>query len=206
MMEVKVASFVLLCVQQSVTVALASPAASPASYTPLREGMCDGSAHNTHLEGFVITSGGLSVSFCNSTAWTFRDLNFSTATPKETLSTTSPILTPTGFAQVVSNVRVAPNESSKLWPPLHPVVCPVVPRGPNGPPAPGASEGSGFLGTGHGGEYVFGLELVATPAGPPERMNLLGGEALPLAKVWPSGAMLQVEKHSQIGPFEVQER
>ena len=55
--------------------AASSGVLSPASYATLSMGRCAGPGHEAHEEGFVISSGGLSVSFCNMTAWTFRDLN-----------------------------------------------------------------------------------------------------------------------------------
>eukprot|EP00750_Incisomonas_marina_P026994 INCI607.3.p1 GENE.INCI607.3~~INCI607.3.p1 ORF type:complete len:324 (+),score=32.64 INCI607.3:128-1099(+) len=101
--------------------------------------------------GVRIVVGPYNLTTCNATAWTFRDLWYEGFE----------LLSPTGFTQTVSNVDIAPNTHSTVWPALQPVspACPVIRQGPNGPPAPGAPAGSGFLGTGHGGEFVFSVTL-----------------------------------------------
>ena len=183
----------------------------------------------TESTGVVLTVGPTNVSFCNITAWTFRQYIYN---GKEVLS-------PTGFTQTVSNVNIAPNTGQTVWPPVHPIspAAPPVKQGANGPPAPGSPGGSGFLGTGHGGEYVFSVELYVTPksgdsgsGGSGTRVyNLLGdgkGSAPPLPAAglhWPaavastddsaiigsasaSSMTLTVVKQSQIGPFLTTER
>lgn len=70
----------------------------PAAYAPLlgaRRCIGDYSAHS-RVRGFEVTAGGLTVSFCNATAWTFRDLNCTWPDGQ-----TERVLTPTGFAQVM---------------------------------------------------------------------------------------------------------
>eukprot|EP00041_Stephanoeca_diplocostata_P035001 m.1216586 g.1216586 ORF g.1216586 m.1216586 type:complete len:265 (+) comp24614_c0_seq7:3554-4348(+) len=59
----------------------------------------------------------------------------------------------------------------------------------------GAPNGSGFLGTGHGGEYVFAVALHST-AGDSRNLLTPGQHAQ-----WPAGTGLTVVKESQIGPF-----
>ena len=49
--------------------------------------------------GVVVTAGLINVSFCNKTAWTFRDLIYEGVQ----------VLSPTGFTQTVSNVNIQPN-------------------------------------------------------------------------------------------------
>tara|TARA_B110000208_G_C11759884_1_gene426480 strand:- start:10 stop:1830 length:1821 start_codon:yes stop_codon:yes gene_type:complete len=178
--------------------------ALPSAYAPHRE-HCP--------SGFWLYASGLNISFCNNTAWTFRDVHW--LSPAN--DTLQPVLSATGFAQCVSNVRVGPNASRAKWPPLRRIspFTSVIKRGPNGPPAPGAPGGSGFLGTGHGGEYVFALNLLAAVATPPRSsgraswplhaINLLADARLPVAQTWSPDTPLTVVKDSQIGPFLVVE-
>lgn len=59
----------------------------------------------------------------------------------------------------------------------------------------GAPNGSGFLGTGHGGEYVFSVAVHSTAGD--SRDLLTPGQHVH----WPEGTGLTVVKESQIGPF-----
>ena len=151
-----------------------------ASYTPLKY-CITGSQPSS---GFILSAAGLNISFCNNTAWTFRSLTLA--------DSGAPVLTATGFAQTVANVFVPANESEAKWPPLHPIHpgCPVIPRGP-----------SGFLGTGHGGEYVFSLHLYSDQ----QEIDLLNNSVLPPARAWSGLKDIAVVKKSQIGPFLVAE-
>ena len=152
------------------------PSSVNASYTPLTK-CVTGSQPSS---GFILSAAGLNISFCNNTAWTFRSLTLA--------DSASPVLTATGFAQTVSNVRVPANESEAKWPPLQPIHpgCPVIPRGP-----------SGFLGTGHGGEYVFSLILHSGQ----QEIDLLRNSTLPPARSWNDLKNISIVKKSQIGPF-----
>jgi hypothetical protein len=88
--------------------------------------------------------------------------------------------------------KPCPETTTALWPPLRPVAQPIVPITPcgagwgpqpglpGGGPAQGNDTCSGFLGTGHGGEYVYAVSLHAGG----EVINLL--DAAPTAgKQWP---------------------
>eukprot|EP01043_Picozoa_sp_COSAG02_P068460 COSAG02_NODE_11379_length_1736_cov_1.534514_1_plen_452_part_00 len=88
--------------------------------------------------------------------------------------------------------KPCPETTTSLWPPLRPVKQPIIPITPCGAgwgPQPGLPGGgpiqgnetcSGFLGTGHGGEYVYSVSLHAGD----EVINLL--DASPTArKQWP---------------------
>jgi hypothetical protein len=86
--------------------------------------------------------------------------------------------------------------------------APVIPQATSpSPPAPNAPPTSGFLGTGHGGEFVFAVELQANADGASTVYNLLRdgvGPGLPLPPAgveWAAGTSLIVTKRSQIGPF-----
>lgn len=144
--------------------------------------------------GIRLNVGEYNATLCNSTAWTLRDL----------WHKSFQLLSPTGFTGCVSNLNIVPNTGEAHWPPLEKQSpsCPVIKQGPNGPPAPGSPSGSGFLGTGHGGEIVYTLTLLV---GQNETYDLLGeghGPALPSAgMVWPADTTLTFRKHSQIGPF-----
>ncbi len=85
-----------------------------------------------------------------------------------------------------------PETTTALWPPLWPVAQPIIPITPcgngwgpqpglpGGGPAQGNDTCSGFLGTGHGGEYIYAVTLHAGG----EAINLL--DAAPTAgKQWP---------------------
>ena len=172
--------------------------------------------------GVVVTVGRANVSFCNTTAWTYREYTFDSVE----------VLSPTGFTQTVSNVNIAPNTGAAVWPPVHTIspAAPPVKQGANGPAAPGSPAGSGFLGTGHGGEFVYSVELHVTEQSGKDDgesatvYNLLGdgkGSAPPLPPDglhWPgavtstpsssasTGVTLAVVKQSQIGPFLTTER
>ena len=144
--------------------------------------------------GYHLRVGPYNMSVCNATAWTYRELSFEAA----------PVLSATGFTQVVSNVNIAPNTADQVWPAVLPrsPSCPVIPQGPNGPPAPGAPSGSGFLGTGHGGELVSTL-LLQTGDGPTYDL-LHEGHATPMpvaGLALPPGLGLRLTKTSQMGPF-----
>jgi hypothetical protein len=99
-------------------------------------------------------SGPYNITVCNNTAWTFRSLWHGGVA----------VLTPTGFAQTVSNVNIqnVTGAAQQLWPPLRPIsaACPVLPLAPC-PPSTTEGSCSTFLGTGHGGEYVFSVVLHA---------------------------------------------
>ena len=152
--------------------------------------LCPGIMH-----GVQVGTGDYNVTVCNNTAWTYRSL----------WHNSSAVLTATGFAQTVSNVHL-PNTSNAheaVWPPLEPVApsCPVIPRVPCPPAKPGAPQGScsGFLGTGHGGEYVFSVTLHG-PDG--STVDLL--RASPEQKKrWAAadGSRISIIKQSQIGAY-----
>ena len=185
----------------------ASAALDSAFCTPLADAapVCRG-------RGYKLRVGSYNLSVCNDTAWTFRNLlHGSDKTARDEL------LSPTGFTQTVSNVNVAPNTAAEIWPPLRPVACPVIPQGPNGPAAPGAPHGSGFLGTGHGGELIYSVSLLVSTSSRLDgdsggsrggTYNLLdpsfrGGS-------WGKGTnenvTLTIVKESQIGPFLASQR
>ena len=142
--------------------------------------------------------GDYNVTICNNTAWTFRSF----------WHNESAVLTATGFAQTVSNVHL-PNTSdahAAAWPPLQPVApsCPVIARAPCPPPAhPGSPAGScsGFLGTGHGGEYVFSVTLHG-PDG--STVDLLQASPEQKKRWGPTdggGGRISIVKQSQIGAY-----
>ena len=99
--------------------------------------------------------------------------------------------------------------TTALWPPLRPVAQPIIPITPCGagwgvqPGLPGGSPNqgngtcSGFLGTGHGGEYVFSVSLHA------------GGEVIDLLRAPPTASKLWLKlqdgisiiKESQLGGY-----
>ena len=148
------------------------------------------------MHGVEVGTGSYNVTICNNTAWTFRSL----------WHNSSAVLTPTGFAQTVSNVHL-PNTSNAhatIWPPLQPVApsCPVIPRAPCPPPPhPGSAEGScsGFLGTGHGGEFIFRVTLHG-PDG--STVDLLQASVEQKKRWAPSeGSRISVIKQSQIGAY-----
>lgn len=154
--------------------------------------------------GYGLRVGDYNISICNITAWTYRDLWFQGAA----------ILTPTGFTTTVANVNIPPNTGSHVWPPLRQPACPVIRQA--------TYNTSGFLGTGHGGEYVFAVTL-EVGRGPSGRFNLLSGEHAqrhpsssgssdggvppipPAGITFEAGTPLSVIKESQIGPFTVLE-
>ena len=96
-------------------------------------------------EAYGLVVGDYNTTLCNETAWTFRAL----------YKGVQEILSPLGFTQSVAHVSIPPRDAGKLWPPLEPVVQPVVPVN--------ASAKNGFVGTGHGGEVIFGLRSRAPP-------------------------------------------
>ncbi len=116
--------------------------------------------------------------------------------------------------------KPCPETTTALWPPLRPVAQPIIPITPcgagwgpqpglpGGGPAQGNDTCSGFLGTGHGGEYVYSVSLHAGG----EVINLL--DAAPTAgKQWPiastlgaaaaAGAIssISIIKESQLGGY-----
>jgi hypothetical protein len=115
----------------------------------------------------------------NGTAWTFRELWFGDVK----------LLTPTGFSQPVINFWPPSSASPPSpWPPVHTVNTPVIPRSGH------------YLGSGHGGEYIFSVELHAG-VGTTTIVDLLQAQppvaGLPLAH----GTVLTVIKRSQLGPY-----
>ena len=168
---------------------------SNSSYLPLygdHGAVCKGS-------GFQLQTGSYNASWCNLTAWTMRDL----------WHDSRQVLSPTGFTQAVTNVNIGPNTGAALWPPVSAISpsCPVIKQGPNGAPAPGSPFGSGFLGTGHGGEFVYSLILtVATGTTNVDigTYDLLGDGRAPSLPAggktqWPANSLLRVRKQSQLG-------
>eukprot|EP00937_MAST-01D_sp_MAST-1D-sp2_P003498 g3498.t1 len=142
--------------------------------------------------------GAYNISVCNATAWTYRELSFEAA----------PVLSATGFTQVVSNVNIAPNTADHVWPPVLPrsPACPVILQGPNGPPAPGAPSGSGFLGTGHGGERVSTLLLQVGDGPTYDLLNEDHAASMPAAGLMlPAGQGLRITKTSQVGAFTAEQ-
>ena len=152
------------------------------------------------LQGVQVGTGNYNITVCNNTAWTFRSLWW------HNNGLWNPVLTATGFAQTVSNVHL-PNTSDAhetIWPPLQPVApsCPVVKRAPCPPPAhAGSPQGScsGFLGTGHGGEFVFSVTLHG-PDGSTVDLLQAGPEQ---KKRWGpnDGGRISIVKQSQIGAY-----
>ena len=104
--------------------------------------------------------------------------------------------------------KPCPETITAPWPPLRPVAQPIIPITPCGAgwgPQPGLPGGgpsqengtcSGFLGTGHGGEYVFAVSLHAGG----EVIDLL--DAAPTAgKKWSALEGISIIKESQLGGY-----
>jgi hypothetical protein len=168
----------LHCGVVAVLLASADRPAHASAALPVHSGCGNGQA-------FGLTVGVYNTTICNETAWTFRSL-FKGAVE---------ILSPLGFTQTVAHLSVPPNESIKRWPPLKAVKQPVVPVN--------NSAENGFVGTGHGGELIFGLGLTSS-ADSKEYDLLRVGQGTPMPApgvVYPPNTTLRVTKRSQIGPY-----
>ena len=136
-------------------------------------------------QAFRLVVGQYNTSICNETAWSFRTLGRGS----------TEILSSLGFAQTVASLLVPPNSSRQRWPPLRPVVQPVVPVN--------NSAAKGFVGTGHGGELIFGLSLTSS-ADSVEYDLLRTGHGVPIPDAgvaYPPNTTLRATKESQIGPY-----
>jgi hypothetical protein len=202
MLRVVLLLLVLLLLPSNSNSSSATAVATPAAYYQMTNACeirdirhpTDPLKPEADARGVEVGTGVYNVTICNTTAWTFRSLWHSE----------NVVLSATGFAQTVSNVNL-PNRSNahdELWPPLRPLAasCPVIQRPLCPPPKSGAPVGScnGFLGTGHGGEYVYAVTL-HTPGGK-EQVDLLAAPAA-AKQSWSTGGSISVVKQSQIGAY-----